>query len=107
VLQLQLERSYKTLSAEKGSQEAARVAWGNDEQLGWDLEGRSSDCKVYDFSQILDATSNFSDENKLGQGGFGPVYKVSENCLIFQEKNFSMIKVTEGKNEETRPCIYK
>jgi hypothetical protein len=106
VLQLQLERSYKTLSAEKGSQEAARVAWGNDEQLGWELEGRSSDCKVYDFSQILDATSNFSDENKLGQGGFGPVYKVSENCLIFQENFFSMIKVTEGKkNEENRPCI--
>lgn len=41
---------------------------------------------MYDFSQILDATSNFSDENKLGQGGFGPVYKVSENCLTFEEK---------------------
>ncbi|CAL5397490.1 unnamed protein product [Camellia sinensis] len=29
----------------------------------------------YDFSTIKDATDNFSDSNKLGQGGFGPVYK--------------------------------
>lgn len=31
---------------------------------------------VYDFGTIAIATSNFSDENKLGQGGFGSVYKV-------------------------------
>jgi len=30
---------------------------------------------IYDFSQVLEATDNFSEENKLGQGGFGPVYK--------------------------------
>ncbi|CAL4991375.1 unnamed protein product [Urochloa decumbens] len=30
---------------------------------------------VYDFLQVLEATNNFSEENKLGQGGFGPVYK--------------------------------
>ncbi|GLT30986.1 hypothetical protein SLA2020_057550 [Shorea laevis] len=29
----------------------------------------------YDFDTIRTATSNFSDENKLGQGGFGAVYK--------------------------------
>uniref|UniRef100_A0A1S3YMP9 Cysteine-rich receptor-like protein kinase 10 n=1 Tax=Nicotiana tabacum TaxID=4097 RepID=A0A1S3YMP9_TOBAC len=29
----------------------------------------------YDFSTIRAATNNFSDVNKLGQGGFGPVYK--------------------------------
>ncbi|CAN4083848.1 unnamed protein product [Withania somnifera] len=29
----------------------------------------------YDFSAIRAATDNFSDANKLGQGGFGPVYK--------------------------------
>jgi hypothetical protein len=68
--------------------------------------GCSTNRIIFSFSQILEATSNFSDENKLGQGGFGPVYKVSENCLIFEENFFSMIKVTEGKkNEENRPCI--
>ena len=30
----------------------------------------------FDLSTILSATNNFSDENKLGEGGFGPVYKV-------------------------------
>lgn len=30
----------------------------------------------YDFSAIRAATDDFSDANKLGQGGFGPVYKV-------------------------------
>ncbi|XP_009759100.2 cysteine-rich receptor-like protein kinase 10 isoform X1 [Nicotiana sylvestris] len=29
----------------------------------------------YDFSAIQAATDNFSNANKLGQGGFGPVYK--------------------------------
>ena len=30
----------------------------------------------FDLSTIEAATNNFSDENKLGEGGFGPVYKV-------------------------------
>ena len=30
----------------------------------------------YDFSAIEIATDNFSSNNKLGEGGFGPVYKV-------------------------------
>ncbi|CAO2189412.1 unnamed protein product [Urochloa humidicola] len=46
-----------------------------DEALIWGLEGRSSEFTIYDFSQVLEATGNFSEENKLGQGGFGPVYK--------------------------------
>ncbi|KAK2440109.1 G-type lectin S-receptor serine/threonine-protein kinase [Trifolium repens] len=30
---------------------------------------------LFDFSAITKATNNFSNRNKLGQGGFGPVYK--------------------------------
>ncbi|XP_057954528.1 G-type lectin S-receptor-like serine/threonine-protein kinase At4g03230 isoform X2 [Malania oleifera] len=33
------------------------------------------DVPFFHFKSILDAKDNFSDANKLGQGGFGPVYK--------------------------------
>lgn len=32
---------------------------------------------LFDFDTIAFATNDFSSDNKLGQGGFGPVYKVS------------------------------
>ncbi|KAL6180375.1 hypothetical protein ACLB2K_047039 [Fragaria x ananassa] len=34
-----------------------------------------SELKIYHFDSILIATNSFSITNKLGQGGFGPVYK--------------------------------
>ncbi|XP_062148664.1 G-type lectin S-receptor-like serine/threonine-protein kinase CES101 [Alnus glutinosa] len=36
---------------------------------------KGHDLKVFRFASIVAATCNFSTENKLGQGGFGPVYK--------------------------------
>ncbi|XP_048546869.1 cysteine-rich receptor-like protein kinase 44 [Triticum urartu] len=44
-----------------------------EEQLVW--QGKNSEFMVLDFQQLLQATNNFSEENKLGQGGFGAVYK--------------------------------
>uniref|UniRef100_A0A0E0EFW9 Protein kinase domain-containing protein n=1 Tax=Oryza meridionalis TaxID=40149 RepID=A0A0E0EFW9_9ORYZ len=41
----------------------------------WRLEEGNSGFSLYDFSRIKDATSNFSTETLLGQGGFGSVYK--------------------------------
>ena len=35
----------------------------------------SSDLPLMDLASILAATGNFSKANKLGEGGFGPVYK--------------------------------
>ncbi|EXC20510.1 Cysteine-rich receptor-like protein kinase 40 [Morus notabilis] len=34
-----------------------------------------AECLQFDFGMISYATNDFSDENKLGQGGFGAVYK--------------------------------
>ena len=39
-------------------------------------EIRSLESLQFDFRTITVATENFSDANKLGQGGFGAVYKV-------------------------------
>lgn len=48
-----------------------------EEAFVWTVEGNiSSEFSLFDVAQIQEATSNFSDDNKLGQGGFGPVYKV-------------------------------
>ncbi|XP_074272108.1 uncharacterized protein LOC141596015 isoform X2 [Silene latifolia] len=33
------------------------------------------DLPLFEFTKLADATDNFSEMNKLGQGGFGPVYK--------------------------------
>lgn len=38
--------------------------------------GDDLELPVYDFETIAAATEGFSTENKLGEGGFGPVYKV-------------------------------
>ncbi|TVU20890.1 hypothetical protein EJB05_30491, partial [Eragrostis curvula] len=45
--------------------------------LAWKIEEKSSEFSLFDLSQLLEATENFSDRNRLGQGGFGPVYKGS------------------------------
>lgn len=31
---------------------------------------------TFSYSELRDATEDFSSSNKLGEGGFGPVYKV-------------------------------
>ena len=32
---------------------------------------------LFDFASIAHATNDFSSDNKLGEGGFGPVYRVN------------------------------
>ena len=54
----------------------------------WRVEESDSEFSLYDFDQIADATDNFSDHQKLGQGGFGPVYKVR----IYRSIQFSCLE---------------
>lgn len=47
-------------------------------------EGRDLELPLFDLGTIAAATDNFRIQNKLGEGGFGPVYKVysrSKNAL--------------------------
>lgn len=49
----------------------------------WRVEETDSEFSIFDFEQIADATDNFSDNHKLGQGGFGPVYKVCRRSTVY------------------------
>lgn len=42
----------------------------------------SEELPFMDLSTIKAATDNFAESNKLGQGGFGIVYKVPENRIV-------------------------
>lgn len=61
------------------------------------------DCLQFDFSTIEAATNCFSDENKIGQGGFGVVYKgVLPNGLEIAVKRLSITSLQgaiEFRNE--------
>lgn len=61
------------MSAKKGScnvsfDTAGKYRGGDENQ---------SDLPFWELSVILKATDHFSSSNKLGEGGFGPVYKVN------------------------------
>ncbi|CAK8535448.1 unnamed protein product [Lathyrus sativus] len=78
----------------------------NIKDLEDDFKGR--DIKVFTYASILEATMNFSPENKLGQGGYGPVYKgilaTGQEVAIKRLSRTSGQGITEFKNELVLIC---
>lgn len=61
--------------------------------------GQEMELPLFDMSAIENATNNFSYENKLGEGGFGPVYKGSlEDGQVIAVKRLSRYSV-QGLDE--------
>ncbi|PIN10184.1 hypothetical protein CDL12_17230 [Handroanthus impetiginosus] len=66
-------------SGNQGSTEAIPMHFSNERERQVNEmmheTDKGIDVPFYNFNIILSATDNFSDANKLGRGGFGPVYK--------------------------------
>ncbi|RWW03337.1 hypothetical protein GW17_00033514 [Ensete ventricosum] len=50
--------------------------------VGEETHEQDMDLPLYDLDTIAGATGNFSMDNKLGEGGFGPVYKGKLGVLL-------------------------
>lgn len=57
-----------------GTEKRVKDLIGSEEFKEEDKKG--IDVPFFNLDSILAATDNFSEANKLGRGGFGPVYKV-------------------------------
>lgn len=53
----------------------------SDNDLQLNISG-GDDLELFSYASIMVATNDFSSENKLGQGGFGPVFKVTNFVLL-------------------------
>ncbi|RHN40747.1 putative protein kinase RLK-Pelle-DLSV family [Medicago truncatula] len=75
-----------------------------------DLEDdfKGHDIKVFNYTSILEATMDFSPENKLGQGGYGPVYKgvlaTGQEVAVKRLSKTSGQGIMEFKNELVLIC---
>ncbi|XP_010928045.1 G-type lectin S-receptor-like serine/threonine-protein kinase LECRK3 [Elaeis guineensis] len=65
--------------------------------------GKELDLPLFDISMIESATNVFSNDNKLGEGGFGPVYKgqlVDGQCIAVKRLSKDSVQgLDEFKNE--------
>ncbi|KAK7342872.1 hypothetical protein VNO80_25829 [Phaseolus coccineus] len=88
-------------------QEKKRKEMSLIEDFGNDLNKKHG-LKVLDYTLVVAATNEFSSDNKIGQGGFGPVYKgtlpTGEEVAIKRLSRSSAQGIVEFKNELTLIC---
>jgi serine/threonine protein kinase len=78
-----------------------RARGGGDEDLGFDLSmddefERGTGPKKFSYKELVRATNNFAEENKLGEGGFGGVYK---GFLREMNSYVAVKRVSRGSNQ--------
>lgn len=59
-------------------------------------QGRSREFPLVKLDLIQAATQNFSEENKLGEGGFGPVYKVTIPIIYHNQLPRKLLQTSES-----------
>ncbi|KAG6505827.1 hypothetical protein ZIOFF_038193 [Zingiber officinale] len=73
--------------------------------IDYEAEEKDMELPLFDLNTIKDATDDFSTDNKLGQGGFGPVYKgklgEDQQIAVKRLSKTSSQGVDEFKNEIT------
>ncbi|XP_042437119.1 receptor-like serine/threonine-protein kinase SD1-7 [Zingiber officinale] len=73
--------------------------------IDYEAEEKDMELPLFDLTTIKDATDDFSADNKLGQGGFGPVYKGKlgddQEIAVKRLSKTSSQGVDEFKNEIT------
>ncbi|KAH9666027.1 G-type lectin S-receptor-like serine/threonine-protein kinase [Citrus sinensis] len=72
------------LLRELGDNASLPTIFGNRKTQANKDQTMKRDLKIFDFQTIAAATDNFSPGNRLGQGGFGPVYKKGERLLVYE-----------------------
>lgn len=65
-------------------------------------DNKELELPQFDLSVIVKATDDFSFSNKLGEGGFGPVYKVKSYItnLLFQDTSLWYLPDSQSKQYE-------
>ena len=66
-----------------GTEDSAKASntTANNETEAGDFNRNVPNLRVYSLADIEAATEGFSIRNKLGEGGYGPVYKVTYVCV--------------------------
>ncbi|KAG2409064.1 L-type lectin-domain containing receptor [Vigna angularis] len=74
-----------------------RLRGGNEEEIGVDAIDdefeRGTGPKRFTYRELSNATNNFAEEGKLGQGGFGGVYKGLASALLYLHEEWEQCVV--------------